>query len=366
MGGSVGPALPLHIEKAGHFAPAGLASLETYLGSLLRSGFPPGLSLAVLTEGSSTLAVYGGLACEIGETVLVAPSTAFDLASLTKVVCTTSLAVLAAQEGLLGLGQPVRRWLPEFPGPSTTVLQLLTHTSGLVDHRPFFATMEGRAQIEAAVYAEAASAAPGATVTYSDLNFMLLGWVLEAAYGNSLDEAFAVHVARPLGLGETGFNPRPDDRCRTAATELDGDQRRSPGLVWGEVHDGNAWALGGVAGHAGLFAPMADLCRFVEAILGTARGPFSEATLALLSRRHAGGGEDVRSLGWRLEPPAQWGRWPSGTMWHTGFTGTSLLIAPSLGAGVVLLTNAVHPNRRLDEQARMRADIHRLISEVIS
>src|SRR5262249_12891868 len=150
----------------------------------------------------------------------------------------------------------------------------------------------------------------------------------------------------------------------TAATELDGDQRLVPGLVWGAVHDGNAFAVGGVSGHAGLFAPLADMAGFVWSLLnpGTA-AVLSPGTIGLMGHRYAASGDDVRGIGWRLEPHG-WGPWPEETIWHTGFTGTSLLVAPARRMGVVLLTNSVHPRRRLDEQAAMRANVHKMIADI--
>jgi CubicO group peptidase (beta-lactamase class C family) len=247
---------------------------------------------------------------------------------------------------------------------------------------------------------------------------MLLGWVLEACFGLRLDKAFAALVARPLGMTHSQFRPvlqgpvlqgpllqgpdpggpafdsdaldggaparleldgpepdgrgaastdatTPDARAlrKIAATELDGDQRTVPGLVWGEVHDGNAYALGGVAGHAGLFAPPSELARFVQRAL-VPGGVLSAESVALMGSRQAGDGEDVRGIGWRLGP-RDWGDWPEGTLWHTGFTGTSLLVAPALGAAVVLLTNSVHPHRRLEDQAAVRARAHRLLAEAL-
>ena len=346
--------------------PAVLRRLHAYLASLLSEGFPPSVSLAVVQPGGVVLEAFGGWACTVDETVATTAGTRYDLASLTKVVCTTTLALMARERRALALEDPVVRWLPGYPQARTTLWHLLTHTSGLIDHVPFYATAAGRAPIEAALYAEASSSEPGEMVRYSDLNFMLLGWALEACLGRSLDEAFAVEVAAPLGLQHTQFRPSLADRRRTAATELDGDQRLGPGLVWGEVHDGNAYALGGVAGHAGLFAPLGDLARFVQVLLAPGAGRLlSASSVALMSTRQGSTVGDVRGLGWRLEPE-NWGPWPPGTVWHTGFTGTSLLVAPALGTGVVLLTNSVHPHRRLDDQATMRTKIHRLVAEALS
>jgi serine-type D-Ala-D-Ala carboxypeptidase len=322
--------------------------------------------LAVVEGDGVILRAFGGDACAVGEVVPATNETSYDLASLTKVVCTVTLALIARQRGALALHDPVARWLPGYPQEQTTLWHLLTHTAGLVDHRPFYMTLQGRTQIEDAVFAEAKGSIPGQQVRYSDLSYMLLGWVMEACWGRNLDDAFAAEVAVPLGMGRTMFRPPRSDRYAIAATELDGDQRRVPGLVWGEVHDGNAFALGGVSGHAGLFAPVGDLARFARALLsrGT-EGVLSPESLALMGSRQAGDGDDVRGIGWKLQPK-EWGPWPATTLWHTGFTGTSLLIAPEMGTAVVLLTNSVHPRRRLDDQAAMRVEVHRLVAEALA
>ena len=374
-------------------APA-LDKLRSALALLLSDGFPPSVSLAVVGPSGTVLQACGGYACVVGEPVPATIDTAYDLASLTKVVGTVTLALIAVERGSLDLDDPVARWLPSYPRQETTLRHLLTHTAGLVDHRPFYIELEGRDQIEAAIYEEAKTTAPGSQVVYSDLGYMLLGWVLEACYGVRLDEVFEALVARPLGLTRAGFRPisrqgsgdAADARSaatagadaptsshvasppaaslrRVAATELDGDQRAGPGLIWGEVHDGNAYALGGVSGHAGLFAPVGELARFVHRVL-VPGAVLSSESVALMSSRQAGTGDDVRGLGWRLAPTG-WGPWPAQTIWHTGFTGTSLLVAPELGAAVVLLTNGVHPHRRLEDQAAMRARIHSLLAEAL-
>jgi CubicO group peptidase (beta-lactamase class C family) len=271
-----------------------------------------------------------------------------------------TLTLVLESRGMLSLEDAVEAWLPRFPRSDTTLLHLLDHTSGLIDHRPFFQHMRGRPAIEAAVLEEATRSAPSGEVRYSDLNYMLLGWVLEDCGRAPLDELFCRDVAAPLGLTRTVFRPGRDEE--TAATELDGDQRLTPGLVWGEVHDGNSHALGGVAGHAGLFAPLGDLVEFTRHLLEPDGRVLTPAAVEAMATKRAGSSPDVRGLGWRLAPE-DWGVWPEDTMWHTGFTGTSLLVSRRLGLGVVLLTNAIHPYRRIKEQAEMRALIHRQVSE---
>ncbi len=343
-------------------APDDTDQLRACLTQLLDDGCPSGLSLAVVSSKGVIVESYGGFACVVGEPVPVTATTCYDLASLTKVVCSVPLALLARQEGRLRFEDPVRVWLPGFPRPDTTVLHLLTHTSGIVDHVPFFEALEGRAAIESAVYEWAARGAPEGIVRYSDLNFMLMGWVLEACFGLALDVAFQQQLADPLALTSSRFRPPSSWRHRTAATELDGDQRRDGGLVWGAVHDGNAFALGGVAGHAGLFSSLRDLSRFLRFLLGhDPAGVLDEESRHLMRTKLAATDADVRSVGWRLDPAA-WGGWPAATLWHTGFTGTSLLACPELDLGVVLLTNAVHPHRQVEAQGRMRASVHRLLA----
>jgi CubicO group peptidase (beta-lactamase class C family) len=162
----------------------------------------------------------------------------------------------------------------------------------------------------------------------------------------------------------TGYRPRAPVR-RIAATEADGDQRPGSGVVWGQVHDGNAFALGEISGHAGLFGTAEDLGRFASALLTPDRHPvLSAETLALMTARRADSGPEARVPSWRLDPEA-WGSWPDGTLWHTGFTGTSLLIAPALDVAVVLLSNAVHPIRRLDQISALRASVHRAIRDAL-
>ena len=334
------------------------------LGGLVTSGYPPGIALAVVDRQGPLVLGYGGSACVIGDPVPLARDTLFDLASLTKVVVTVPLALILSQRALWSLSDPVAAWVPDFPRPDTTLWNLLTHTSGLVPHRPFYVTCRGAAAVRKAVCEEARDSQPTEEVCYSDLNFMLLGWAVERCAAARLDELFSREIATPLGMSHTRFRPPTRARLRTAATELDSDQRTENGLIWGAVHDGNAFALGGVAGHAGLFAPLGDVASFARALLDPPRHPaLSEASIAAFSTRQAGRSPDVRGLGWRLEPN-EWGAWPAGTYWHTGFTGTSLLVSPERGVAVVLLMNGVHPHRRPEEQAAVRSRVHSTIAEV--
>jgi serine-type D-Ala-D-Ala carboxypeptidase len=347
----------------------GYPAVSALLLRHLSDGFPPAVAVEVAatavaattvlaTTGPAYRAAGGWARLDGPQSVPATASTLFDLASLTKVVATLPLVLLLHQRGQWSIDDPIGRWLPGAPSSPVTISDCLLHISGLVPHRPFYQTCATPAEIRRAVIAELATAVPG-QVAYSDLGFMLLGWAAEECAGQPLDVAVHREVLAPLGMTATRY--RPDaPLTQIAATEADGDQRLRPGLAWGQVHDGNAFALGGVSGHAGLFGPAADLARYAASYLG--RHPLlSPATIALMTARQVGD----RVLGWRLDPDAL-GDWPAGTLWHTGFTGTSLLISPALDTAVVLLANAVHPVRRLDQTAAFRAETHRAIRAAVA
>jgi DNA-binding GntR family transcriptional regulator/CubicO group peptidase (beta-lactamase class C family)/GNAT superfamily N-acetyltransferase len=349
-------------DRAPHPLRRASERLARLLSESVARGYPAGATLLIVDAEGEVLHAHGGFSCIVDERIETTPDTIYDLASLTKVVSTVTLALSLAERGAWALDDPAVAWLPGLPNAEITLRQLLTHTSGLPAHRELYRLDGGPQAIRDAVYAEAGTAVSG-PVLYSDLGYMLLGWAIAGRAGTSLDLAFAERVAAPLGLGRTSFRPSESERRLVAATELDGDQRLEPGLVWGEVHDGNAWALGGVAGHAGLFAPAADLGRFVSALLSPERHPvLSAASIAEMTVFQAGGPPDTRALGWQLNLSG-WGPWPESTYWHTGFTGTSVLIAPQLGYAVVLLMGGVHPERNLERQASLRAEIHNIVLE---
>jgi CubicO group peptidase (beta-lactamase class C family) len=362
---------PGHVEselsgRAPRALAAARAAIVDALAEPIARGVPPGASLLVVDAEGALLRAFGGCSLVVGERIATTRDTIYDLASLTKVVATVTLALSLAEQGRWTLDDALVRWLPDYPRDDTTLRQLLVHTSGLIPHREFYRRGRGVPEIRGAVVAQAAAegilAGP---VSYSDLNYMLLGWALERCSGTRLERLFQQTVAEPLGMQHTGYLPPERDRRLIAATELDGDQRLTPGLVWGEVHDGNTWALGGISGHAGLFAPIDDLGRFTSALLTPDRHPVLGAdSLAEMTRWQAGAPPDTRALGWRLDAH-EWGAWPATTYWHTGFTGTSLLVAPDVGIGVVLLMGGVHPVRRLDDADELRRVLHRLIADAL-
>ena len=279
--------------------------------------------------------------------VPMSQDTVFDIASLTK-LCTAIAALQQTERGSLELDAEITRYVREpVPRHGVTVRQLLTHTSGLRPELPLYEYPEDeRAE---ALWSEPPRTPPGEEYRYSDLNLLLLQGVLERVTGTSLDVLIERGVTRPLGMASTRFRPPAEWRRNTAATE---DQRRpwaklDRGLVWGQVHDENAWALGGVAGHAGLFSTARDLAVLCRALLtggayGTARILTPSSVALLLRPPGLGFSIDQPWFMGELAGPLSGGR----AAGHTGFTGTSLVLDPVTDTFLVLLANTVHPVRR--------------------
>jgi CubicO group peptidase (beta-lactamase class C family) len=272
------------------------------------------------------------------------PDTIFDLASLTKLF--TAIAIMQQVEaGQVDLDAPVSDFLPEFAAPTVTVRQLLTHTSGLPFWLPLWSSQpDQHSRLHAALTAEPATA-PATAFCYSDLNLIALGELASHVAGAPLDQLITEGITGPLGMIDTGFRPTPALRDRIAATEF--QQAPDRGLVWGEVHDENAWALGGVAGHAGMFGTAGDLALLVQSFLGRGQEILRRETVQqMITNETAGFPGHDHGLGFELNQPWYMGRLSAPTTaGHTGFTGTSLVIDFAGGGYVVLLTNRVHPRR---------------------
>ena len=302
-----------------------------------------------------------------------APSTIFDLASLTKVIATTTLAMRAIDHGALALEDTVAARLPEWRGTDregVTIRDLLEHASGLPAYLPFFRDHTGRAEFEPAICQVPLEYAPRAQSIYSDLGFILLGFILEDARNTRpvrgmLDPSATLsaqfrRLATFLGGDDPlAFNPPRALRDRIAPTEM--EEWRGRTLV-GEVHDENAWALGGAAGHAGLFGTAPAVGAFARAMLQTLAGEKVLArpeTARTFVRRGTVPGSS-RALGWdTMLPTSSCGMRLSPTaIGHTGFTGTSLWIDWERDFYIVLLTNRVHPTRENTKLKALRPAFH--------
>ena len=353
---------PARPEEVG-FDPSLPRTLDSLLDAALAQRVAPALALAVGRHGRLVYAATRGRLTYAPDAPPVTDSTLFDLASLTKVLATTPLAMQFEEAGLLDLDAPLERWLPELRDPSKRLLTprlLLTHRAGLEAFAPLYRTVRGRDAYLAEIDRRPLVYPPGTRSLYSDWSMVLLGFVLERIGQAPLDVLFERRIAGPLGLRDTRFRPPAAWRARIAPTEVDAARG---GLIWGEVHDPNAWALGGVAGHAGLFGSLRDLTVLAQTFLQHGRygdvALVRPETFARWTAPQAAGSS--RALGW--DTPA--GESSAGRYFgprsfgHTGFTGTSLWIDPAKDLFVVLLTNRVHPtsaNPRHTELRRAVAD----------
>jgi CubicO group peptidase (beta-lactamase class C family) len=277
--------------------------------------------------------------------------TQWDLASLTKVVATTGSVMTLVDAGRLDLDAPVERYLPRFGGGSksaVTVRMLLDHTSGLPAFVPFYRWASGREDVISALFEVPLESAPGGRVRYSDLNAILLGLLVESLSGTTLDRFAEEAVFGPLGMGHTGFVVAD---LTHVAPSIAHRGRPSPG----EVNDRNAWSMGGVAGHAGLFATGIDLARYAQTWLNQGAGPngvwVGPGTVRRFLESSPNAGNRV--LGWERPDTVRIDRSPFGraatatTFGHTGWTGTFLWFDPKRDLFLVFLTNrSLGPNSR--------------------
>jgi CubicO group peptidase (beta-lactamase class C family) len=320
---------------------------------------------AVIEVGSSAQPLWrhavGALTYEPGAAP-AADDTVFDLASLTKVLATTSLVMRLVERGRIGLDDPVSEHLSSWQGAdrtSVTLRDLLAHCSGLPAHTPFYRTMSGRTEIEQAICATPLEYEPRSRSIYSDLGFMLLGFVLEDI--SPLDVQFDALRVQMQNPEELQFHPPALWKPRTAPTRVDEWRGR---LLVAEVDDGNTWALGGAAGQAGLFGTAAAVgtsARHFMQVLSGRVGAFQTETMRLFVTRRDDVPGSSRALGWdTMLPTSSCGTRMSATAFgHTGFTGTSLWIDPERDVYAVLLTNRVHPKAStLDAIQEVRRAVH--------
>jgi CubicO group peptidase (beta-lactamase class C family) len=352
-------------------------------------------------------------------------STLFDMASITKVVATTTSLMILLEQGAYRLDDPVSKYLPEFAAPlkegepkspppqsatasqsavipptaptwdatdksRITIRQLMTHFSGLKPDFNLFEKWSGYEEALRRLKTETLQSAPGTKFVYSDLNYIALGELVLKLSGAPLDVFARQHVFEPLGMRDTGFKPDASHRLRAAPTEkraateayLGGKEASGPGdqIIQGEVHDPTAWRMGGVAGHAGLFSTADDLSVYCQMILnlGEFRGkrilsPLGVKTMtsnqvpASLAREAPGNVRVARGLGWDIASSYSSNRgdlFPANSFGHTGFTGTDLWIDPSTSTFLILLTNRVHPNGK-GNVTELRAKVANVLSASI-
>jgi CubicO group peptidase (beta-lactamase class C family) len=345
---SDGGGLPLKTPRAVGMSSERLAKIDHVIERGISAGGYPGAAVVVGRRGAAVWEKgFGKLSWEKGSSPVVAERTIYDLASLTKVVGTTTAIMVLYDQGKVRLDDPVSVYVPEFTGGEkdrVTVRMLLEHRSGLPAGRDLWRIAHSPEEARAAVIATPLGCEPGRCYEYSDLGADMLGFVVESASGERLDQFLAERVFQPLGMTDTFFRPADSLKTRVAPTEV-APPRGYP--LQGEVHDENAYALGGVAGHAGLFSTAADLAVFAQMMLngGEYNGTriVADSTVALFTKRAAG----TRALGWdTCAGSGGCGQYLGEDAYgHTGFTGTSLWLDPDRDMFVVLLTNRVHEAR---------------------
>lgn len=347
----------------------------------IRAGAYPGAVVAIGTADSVLyLKGYGRLTWSARSAAADPESTLYDLASVTKVVATTTALMLLVDRGTVALDAPAARYLPEFAGSGSaaiTVRELLAHTSGLRGDLPI-AAIRGAPDagtLLRLMYAETPRFAPGSRVLYSDVNAVLLGEIVHRTTGEDLDAFVAREVFQPLGMTETRYRPARGLVPRIAPT---GVWRGQP--VAGVVNDPSAAKLGGVSGNAGVFSTARDVARFAQFVLrggltADGRRLVRAETLRAFTTRAAyfGRGSEARALGWQALPTGEQvssagSRFGPHSIGHTGWTGTSLWIDPDRGVFVVLLTNRAFAPRSREPFTvvkRVRGRLADLAAEVI-
>jgi beta-N-acetylhexosaminidase len=337
----------------------------------------PGATLAVGYRGKVSLRSFGKLSYD-AKSSATKISTMYDIASLTKVVVTTTLVEKLVEGDFpspLDLDAPISRYLPEWPrGPQpewrqkVTVRNLMTHTSGLPPFKEYWRTSTGKADTLQRIFAEPLEYEPGTKVVYSDLGIILMAEIIQRLTGKSLDELANAYIFHPLSMKDSMYLPPKSLWPQIAPTEIDNQLRHR--LVQGEVHDENAFAIGGVSGHAGVFSTSPDLAAFCQMLLNGGvyahKRILKRSTIAEFVAPQPLA-KNTRTLGWVVptEGSSSGHYFSSHSYGHTGFTGTTIWIDPDRQVFVVLLTNRVNPTRENHKIAEVRPAVHDAIMKAL-
>jgi CubicO group peptidase (beta-lactamase class C family) len=339
------------------------SSISTFLSERIAAGDFPSAVYLVAERGREIFADSLGNAVVEPEPIAATLETIYDLASLTKPLVTGLLCARRVESGELKLADSVANYLPEFARTdkrSITIGQLLTHTSGLPAWRPLYLLADGKPERTLNAIAELdLEYAPGTRVVYSDLGFIVLGLLLERLTGKRLTELARHDIFQPLELQRTLFNPEAAQRTGVAACETGNAYEREMSvatnasdykswrqeIIWGQVHDGNAYFLGGAAGHAGLFSTARETLRLASQFLAGQTKLLQPATTDWFRQNMTPGLDEARSFGWQLaetKDSAAGPDLPRDSFGHSGFTGTSCWNDPNHERTFILLTNRTH------------------------
>lgn len=331
------------------FSTTRLSRLDRVIEDAVREGAAPGAVLLVGRRGKTVFERAYGRRAVVPAPEPMTVDTIFDMASLTKVMATATSVMILVERGELSLTDPVVQYVPEFEPfekDSITLLQLLTHYSGLRPDLDLDTDWVGYDTAIDLACAEKLAAEPGTEFIYSDINYFLLGEIVSRVSGRSLEVFSHEEIFEPLGMDDTRFNPPLNWRPRIAPSERDGEMLR------GKVHDPTTARMGGVAGHAGLFSTARDTAVFARFILnggfqGGTRVLSPLAVRQMTINQAPPGGEEWRGLGFDIRSRFSTNRgdlFPVGSFGHTGFTGASLWIDPVTETFVILMTSRLHPD----------------------
>src|ERR1700752_2885597 len=332
--------------SAAAVTPVRLGAGDSIIGQAIADKNIPGAVLVVGHDGKVVYRkAYGERSLEPKRAPMTL-DTIFDLASLTKVVATTTSVMQLVEQGKIRLNDPLAKYLPEFAQngkEDITIRQLLTHYSGLAPDLDLTTPWESKNTAYQLAFVEPPETTPGSGFVYSDINFIMLGALVEKVSGETLDAYTEKHIFLPLKMTHTRYLPPASWRAKIAPTQYDENEH----MLWGVVHDPTARRMGGVAGHAGLFSTGDDLAKFAQALLNGGDGILSTMSVEkMTSPEQPPSAPVLRGFGWDIDSPLSSNRGdllPVGGYGHTGFTGTSMWIGPTPKPYIILLTNAVHP-----------------------
>lgn len=356
-----------------------LHAIDQTMNSLIEEGMMPGAVTFVARRGhivqhesyGHALLYSDDAGNYVDNPIEMKKDTIFDLASISKIFTTTA-AMILYEDGHFELDDPVADYIPEFAEngkENVTIRQLMTHTSGFTSWVPLYTIGENREERLQYVFQYPLANEPGTTYTYSDLNMITLGALIERLSGQGLDEYVFENITKPLKMTDTMYNPPESLKHRIAATEYQPWTNR--GVVWGEVHDENAWSLDGIAGHAGVFSTAHDLGKLAHMFINEGRYGgkriLQPETIQLLVENqipefpgndHGLGWE--LSQGWYMDALSE-----SSTLGHTGYTGTSIVVNLNNDTIAILLTNRVHPTRETVSTNPARRALSRHVADAI-
>ncbi len=348
-----------------------LAGIEEKCRKAIQAGQLPGAVVLIGNRDRLLFRQVFGFRALKPQKIPMTVDTIFDLASLTKVVATTPALMQLVEGGRIGLDDSVAKYWPAFGGSGkekVTLRHLLTHYSGLRPGLDLTADWSGYGEGLRRIVEEKPVSIPGTVFTYSDINFQVLGEVVQRISGQSLDQYCEGHIFNPLGMKETFFRPPPQLHHRIAPTQ--GARRKQSSQE--AVHDGVAFRMGGVAGHAGLFSTADDLSNFVRMMLGqgSLKGIriLDASTVEMMTSPQSPPDRvPLRGLGWEIDAPFASNRdalFPVGSFAHTGFTGTGIWVDPVSETYIIILTNRLHPSGKGNAEP-LRSQTLSLVSEMV-